>query len=269
MALTELVLATRHAKDRALARVFAAIGFRIVVPPDLDTDSLGAFAGGPARTLPPAEAALEKTKLGLAAYRARYALASEGGFGPHPALPFAAAGEEWLVLFDAETGRVARHRRLSARTNFASRDARFGDDLAPFLARARFPSHALVATSPEGTVEKGIVERATLESLLARRGALRLETDMRAHLNPTRMREIRSAGLEFARRLATPCPACAAPGFGRIGARPGLRCEACGAATPMVAAEIHGCAVCGHREERPRADGLVSAPSLHCPECNP
>lgn len=269
MALIELVLATRHAKDRALARIFARLGFKIVVPPDLDTDSLGAFAGGPARALPPAQAALAKAKLGLAAYPARYALASEGSFGPHPFMPFAAAGEEWLVLLDSETGVVVRHRRLSARTNFAHREVRIGDDLSPFLARALFPSHALVATAPDLTVEKGLADRATLDARLARHGSLRLETDMRAHANPTRMREIRRAGLEFARRLATPCPVCAAPGFGKVGARPGLRCEACGAATPMTASEIHGCEICGHREDRPRADGLSAAPSLHCPACNP
>ena len=45
-------------------------------------------------------------------------------------------------------------------------------------------------------------------------GRVWLETDMRAHCNPTRMRSIRPLGLSLVRRLRTPCPACGSPGWG-------------------------------------------------------
>ena len=45
-------------------------------------------------------------------------------------------------------------------------------------------------------------------------GRVWLETDMRAHCNPTRMRSIRRLGLSLVRRLRTPCPACGSPGWG-------------------------------------------------------
>ena len=100
-------------------------------------------------------------------------------------------------------------------------------------------------------------------------GLARLEADMRAHLNPTRMQSLNVRAERIAQRLASPCPKCAAPGFGRIGTRGGLICEACGEATEMVAAEVFGCAACTHQEVRPRSDGLSRAPVNSCPACNP
>lgn len=96
-----------------------------------------------------------------------------------------------------------------------------------------------------------------------------VETDMRAHFNPLRMAVIRRLAFKLARRLATPCPACAAPGWGMIDQAKGLPCEACGTATEMIFAEIFTCTQCLHREERPRLDGLREAPAGRCPSCNP
>jgi hypothetical protein len=100
-------------------------------------------------------------------------------------------------------------------------------------------------------------------------GLARIDADLRAHMNPTRLAALGRLGQRLAERLATPCPGCSAPGFGRVDARLGLPCEQCGEATDLVRAEIHGCGVCGHREDRPRADGLMAADAGHCPECNP
>ena len=49
------------------------------------------------------------------------------------------------------------------------------------------------------------------------------------------------------------------PGFGRIGNRRGLPCEACGAPTHWVDFEIDACSLCAHAETRPRKDGYMSA----------
>ena len=266
------VLATRHGKEQALAEPLARLtGLALHVPDDLDTDSLGTFTGEVARPAPMRETARLKAQLGLEASGLGAALASEGSFGPHPVLPFAAAAHEMLLFLDAEQGIEIVETRLSPDTNFAALDL---DDGAPgldaFLARIGFPAHGLVLRAG-GRIVKGIRDRAALDRAIAETGGgpIRLETDMRAHMNPTRMGEIAKLGEQLALRLATPCPACGAPGFGVIRSEAGLACEDCGAPTALTRALVFGCARCAYEETRPRPDGRVAATPAECPECNP
>lgn len=91
----------------------------------------------------------------------------------------------------------------------------------------------------------------------------------RAHHNPTRMAVIQQLAFRLARRLAKPCPACAAPGWGRTATVAGLPCELCDEPTSMTRCEVFGCVVCAYREDRPRGDRRQRAPPRYCPECNP
>jgi hypothetical protein len=131
------------------------------------------------------------------------------------------------------------------------------------------------ASSPSGTIHKALRDRASLQAAIAdcvaasplRRA--RVETDMRAHLNPTRMRQIALLGERLVERLQCRCPQCLAPGFGRIDVVAGLPCNWCGTPTAAILAEIHGCAACGERIEMPRADGLREVDPAQCDLCNP
>jgi len=64
---------------------------RVVVPAGLDTDGLGTFTGEVERPAPPRETALLKARLAIETTGLPRALASEGSFGPHPALGFVPA----------------------------------------------------------------------------------------------------------------------------------------------------------------------------------
>jgi hypothetical protein len=266
------VLATRHGKEQALAEPLVRLtGLTLHVPEDLNTDQLGTFTGEVARPAPMRETARLKARLGIEATGLGAALASEGSFGPHPLLPFAAAGHEMLLFLDVEQGIEIVEVQLSEKTNFAALDLDGGTpDLDAFLARVGFPAHAIVLRTG-GRIIKGIRERDALERAIREAGdhPLRLETDMRAHMNPTRMAEIARLGETLSRRLATPCPACGAPGFGPIRSETGLQCEDCGAPTSLVRALVLGCARCAHEETRPRPDGRAAATPAECPECNP
>ena len=92
---------------------------------------------------------------------------------------------------------------------------------------------------------------------------------MRAQFNPSRMAVIGELAAKMANQLATPCPKCNAPGWGKIRVEKGLHCEYCDQETEMVAHKIYGCVLCEHTETMPRADGLKSAPQMHCGWCNP
>lgn len=277
-----VALATLHGKADALSPALAPLGFRVEAIA-VDTDALGTFAGDVERPGTPHEVVVEKARRGMAASGLTLGIATEGSFGPDPILGFLPLHRELLAFVDAQHGQTLVLEHAGHDTNWVSKAIRPGDDLAPVLAAIGRPTHAalvkpnrwaLPASEPL-PVAKGIIDAAAVaeavERMAARSedGLARIEADMRAHVNPTRLAAIGRLGHQLARRLATPCPRCDAPGFGRVDARLGLPCELCGEATDLVRAEIHGCGVCGHREERTRADGLTAADAGHCPECNP
>ncbi len=64
---------------------------------------------------------------------------------------------------------------------------------------------------------------------------------MRALFNPSRMTVIAELANQLADRLATSCPTCTSPGWGKIGIEKGLPCEYCYQPTPLISHEIYGC----------------------------
>jgi hypothetical protein len=263
-----VALATQHGKERALAPPLRRRPGLIVETVTIDTDGFGTFTGTVARTGTAAAAALAKARAGMAAAGLPLGLASEGSFGPHPWLPLGAGGVETLAFIDAGRGLELTLSAVSRRTNFAHFDVTDGADIAAFLARTGFPAHALVVKGPDGGVLATGVQDMDALSRLAWPGN-RLETDMRAHMNPTRMAAIRALAGRLAARLATRCPACACPGFGETGVLRGLPCASCGQATQGAVAIIEGCNVCGHSQTRPRPDGVTAASPASCDWCNP
>lgn len=271
--------ATMHGKEQAFAGpLMAACGLALRVPDGLDTDRFGTFSGDVAREGAATEAATAKAKLGMAVTGLSLGLASEGSFGPHPELPFAAVGVETVVFLDDRISlRVVEH-LVCLDTNYGTLTTRSGD-IGVFLKQVHFPSHALIvrpnAAAPGVALSKGIVDAARLQdaiveaALASRDGHAFVQTDMRAHLNPSRMACLQRLAQKLATRLRTLCSACAMPGFGLVGATPGLPCSDCGLATSLTLHEVHGCSICGHREIKPRADGRTTANAGQCPICNP
>ncbi|MCG8360477.1 MAG: hypothetical protein MI920_33350 [Kiloniellales bacterium] len=273
-------LATKHAKEQAIARPFRfALGLDVLAPAGLDTDTLGTFTGEVPREGTPLEVCERKARLGMKITGLPFGLASEGSFGPHPFIPLIPAGVELLTFVDDERGFVLTANFLCESTNYGHCEARNIDELTEWLPRVGFPAHALIVRTNENgpgkPIAKGVTTAEDLQTAMAEATALSdggiawVEPDMRAHLNPTRMRAIRRLAFKLARRLAAPCPSCSAPGWGRTGTVKGLPCELCGAPTEMVRYELFGCAVCDHLEERSRRDGLQKTSPQNCPLCNP
>jgi hypothetical protein len=281
----QVSLATCHGKERVLARPFrSALDLTLVVATGYDTDLLGTFTGERPRPAEAQETCRRKAEAGMEHTGLDLGLASEGSFGPHPAFPWLTAGVEWLTFVDRRAQLVIAESLLAPRTNFDQRVVSPSDDIGGWLGRVGFPSHALIAR-PHGTDAgdaagncppiKGIRDPAALAQALSRcaeaspEGLVRLETDMRAHCNPTRRGVIRSLAFRLVRRIARPCPACGAPGWGLQERLPGLPCGWCGQPTERIRAELWGCVACDHREEKGRADGRPWADPGDCPGCNP
>jgi hypothetical protein len=214
-------LTTRHGKERALARPFPlGLGASLEVSP-CNTDQLGTFSGEVERLDDAVTTCRRKALMGLEQTGLRLGLASEGSFGPHPVMPLLAVGHELLVVVDLDRQLTVVEQRLDWRTNYGQRQLQPEEDPSAWLKQVGFPSHAVIARPADASLglwHKGLHSPAALAEALGtcRRadpeGLAWLETDMRAHHNPTRMRSIRRVGVALVRRLCTPCPSCGAPG---------------------------------------------------------
>ena len=269
-----VAIATKHHKELQFGPPLRRLlGLDLVVAA-VDTDELGTFTGEVARPANQLDTARRKARWAIEHAGTRFGLSSEGAFGPHPDAPFVPIGLELAVFIDAVDGIEVIERLICGETNFAHVMLTAADIPAKFLGAVGFPEHAVVVspTRSDGPFVKGVQDRGRLDSTvaatIAAHGTACVQTDMRAHLNPTRQRALAQLAELLAARLATGCPSCAAPGWGVIASEPGLRCESCARPTSLTAADRYGCASnsCRHQELRPR-DG--AAPPASCGHCNP
>ncbi len=272
-----VALLTQHGKERAIAPVIEpALGCRVERVAGYDTDLLGTFTRDIPRAGTQLEAARKKARLGMELAGLPLGLASEGSFGPDPMVGMFPWNVEMIVWIDDALG-IEVAGMAAGKTNFAHRLAADWTAAEAFARQSGFPEHHLVVR-PEGEadprIRKGIAAWAELEAAVAwaleqsASGRVFLETDVRAHANPTRMDTIRLAAEDLAKKLCSPCPACGAPGFWIVERVAGLRCADCGAPTRETRAEVHGCLTCAHRETREHADRAYADPS-RCDDCNP
>jgi hypothetical protein len=223
---------------------------------------------------------VRKARAGMAQAGLKIAIASEGTFAPHAQIGILPAAIELMVLVDDERGAVISESLVSLATNFDRITVAPGDDLAAFLARVKFPSHGIVvrpnvSDNAAAHVWKGlttgeaVAAAVTRAAALSRDGVAVVETDMRAHFNPTRMASLGVLARKLADRVAHLCPRCSAPGYDVVERKAGLACLDCGTPTSLVASEVLRCDVCGLEEERAPPHGLPGAAPMHCPSCNP
>lgn len=269
-------LLTQHGKERLLAPLAQArLGAELVRIEGFDTDRLGTFTRTVERAGSQLEAAERKARLATQLSDLRLVLGSEGAFTVDPQIGLIPWGIELLVLYDRDTDRSVIGRAEGPETNCRQAWCRDWAEVEAFARAVGFPAHGLILS--EARLEPPIrcQWRGGLDTWTALQQAWRalatpagawLETEMRAHLNPTRQAMIVRAGEDLFTRLVALCPACGAVGFGRTRALPGRPCAACDWPTPLPWIHRSTCAVCGFERDEPidaRAD------PAECPRCNP
>lgn len=274
---TCIALLTQHGKERVLAPVLEPVlGGSLFRIDDFDTDTLGSFTREIPRAGTQIGAARAKARIGMSRSGLARGLGSEGAFGADPFAGLVPWNVEVVVLIDDQQGieivGVAEGPAVHAHREVGDWPAAMA-----FARDARFPEHQLVVR-PDGPddprCEKGLDRWEALEQAFlgaqAASGAGRvfLESDLRAHANPTRMDTIRRAAEDLAARYRSTCPACGAPGFSVVERLTGLPCGDCGAPTREVRADVWKCPKCAHAEHRVRADRACADPG-RCDVCNP
>ncbi len=272
-----LLIATKHGKERVLAPLLErALGVKCVTNTQFDTDSLGTFTREIERPDDPLATVRQKCLQAMALHQCDLAIASEGSFGTHPVYWYAPANEEILLLIDLQHGLEIAAQSLSLETNFAGKWLSSEAELWAFAKTVKFPSHGLVLREhPDKAtiVYKGI---DSPKQLLRRfwqikksQEAVYVETDMRAHYNPSRMHVIYQTGKQLLKKIASACPVCKMPGFDKVETKAGLPCEWCGLPTSDVQAFVYRCTHCQHTEERAFPFDRQWANPAYCYACNP
>jgi hypothetical protein len=274
-----IVFATNHGKCVAANGPFGTILNSKIEELRIDSDRMGTFSGEIERPGSMLDALRGKVELAREITSSRFVLVSEGSFGSTDGLGLITRGIELLMLHDAARNIEVIEQLITFDTNYATAVLSTDEDLARFLPRIPLGAHGLILY-PDGCphppeVHKGITtpEEAVRAFASSRDaspvGRVLATTDMRAHMNPTRMRAIGACCELLAYRLATPCPHCGSGGFGLVESIPGLPCEWCGSPTLRARAERHACVICKKHLDKPRRDGKAHADPSECPACNP
>ena len=268
---------TQHQKELLVAPVFeASLGCALRRVSGFDTDRLGTFTREIPRDGTQVEASRKKAHLAVQLSGMRLGLGSEGAFGPDPMIGMIPWNLEVLTLFDAENQLEVTALAQGPAKQFAAQVATW-EELLAFAERAEFPSHHLVLRPVEGSrmnIIKGVSAQNDLAQAFStcRRqspdGSIFVESDLRAHANPTRQSRIREAAVQLCERLCSRCPTCGSPGFWIAEQLSGLPCEGCGAPTEMTRGEVWTCLRCPERVEKLSSSRAFASPSV-CGFCNP
>ena len=273
----KILVASKHKKEIVFRPLFENI-FKstLLVAEAFDTDMLGTFSGEIERVYDPITTLRKKCLLASTQYDVDLVLASEGSFGAHPYLFFAAADEEMIMLFDKKHNIELISKELSTETNFNGKQIQSLEELNSFADQCLFPSHRLIIRDQEkGTayIKKGIGDQDALElaynDCLTQYGTVFVETDMRAMYNPTRMKVIEACAKKLIDKMLSTCLNCQMPGFSITDAMPGLPCSLCKAPTRSTLKYISVCQHCAYKIEHDFPHQKQEEDPMYCDNCNP
>lgn len=268
-------IATMHGKEKVIAPVLELeLGLKCVVDTRIDTDIFGTFSGEIDRRNSAFVTSKQKCLFATDKLGYDIAIASEGSFGPHPAIAFVNADIELLMYYDKINSVEVVVNEISTDTNFNKADVRDKVELLKFADRSKFPSHALILKDEKNQIiKKGIQSEKVLIELfnenIKSNKFISVETDMRAHLNPTRMKVIERCANKLVEALKSTCPKCGMFGFVITASKDGLPCSNCASPTRSTLAFVSECKKCHHQTEKKFPHGKTHEDPMYCDFCNP
>lgn len=269
-------LLSMHKKEQAIKPIMESLtGCSVSVRDDFNTDLFGTFTLEISRPGTQLDTAKLKALKAIEISGTDLGLASEGSFSPYPTCPFINSNRELVILVDLCNDMETIGESVSLETNFDQLHVSNMNDAIQFATKIGFPEHWLIA-NPEDIPHRFIknihswqaLEEAVLSSISQSpvQKAV-LQTDMRAHANPTRMKNIMRATEDLAIKILRACPNCGIYGFALTSYKRGVPCEWCKQPTDMIMGEIYSCQKCKHCIELPREPGYAD-PGV-CDLCNP
>jgi hypothetical protein len=278
-----IAFATMHKKEQVLAPLFTRdLSAQLVVPTEIDTDQFGTFSGEIPREHDVKTTLKSKALLGAKLLGLPLAVASEGSFSFHPLMPQWSFHQEALVFLDLDQGL-----EIFVHVNSDQQSAQFlqsdnDEEIHHFISNVLSQKKGLIVRANESAQNsslrfKGLKTASEVfrcidhVRLKSQNKMICLETDNRAHQNPTRREVIRLAGEQLILTLKSLCPSCATPGFQMTDFVRGLPCSDCGLRSQKAIQEIWSCpqSHCDYSELKPRKDGVTHLSPSECDWCNP
>ncbi len=275
----KLVIATMHEKERVIAPLLEKhLGVEIVVPKHFNSDKFGTFTREIKRAGHQLEAARAKAHAAMDSESVDLGVSSEGSFGAHPSIPFIQSNLELLLFVDKKNGYEIRGHYRTSETNIDGQYMTTAEEVLDFARKVGFPKHGVILRKSENgrsgihkniQTEKELVEKASemLSAFFTKR--IFVESDMRAHRNPTRMKGIEKATEDLIKNIASLCPKCQTPGFVVVDFEKGLRCSFCNIPTDLPLHDIYQCGMCNHKEKKSVIKYGKAADPQYCGYCNP
>jgi len=272
------VLATMHGKEKVIAPLLKELDIEVVVPLALNTDTFGTFTRDIKRSGNQLEAARAKAKAALAITGLDLAIASEGSFGADPQIPFVQSNLELILLVDTKNDLEIRGHHRSLETNMNGSYVSSIKEASDLAHQWDFPHHGLIVRSSENSkrhIYKDIVTYEDLEKRLKQllnrlfTKKVYIETDMRAHRNPTRMQNIAKATDDLVKNMQNLCPQCSIPGFVAIDTKRGVPCAWCSRPTDSPTALVYKCFKCEYTQDSALPEPAPTADPATCEHCNP
>lgn len=270
----KVLLASMHKKEQAIQEPFENIvGCKLIVASDFNTDLFGTFSGETKRLLSAFDTLKHKAVIAANTYNVDYIISSEGSFGPHPSYMFLNSDTEMLLFYDRTNELFIYEYEISTDTNLNEIEITAHTDYSDFLTKTKFPSHALILKANNQVLAKGITQQDELEVLIKNNLTtfkyLKLETDMRAMYNPSRMKVINNLAYKLAQRVANNCIKCNTPGFGLLKTSGALICELCLSPTKIKKYNNYCCIKCDYTIQTLINPEVEFANPRYCDYCNP
>ncbi len=275
----KLVIATMHEKERVIAPLLEEhLGVEIIVPKNFNSDKFGTFTRETKRTGNQLEAARAKVQAAMISEKVDLGVSSEGSFDAHPSIPFIQSDLELVLFVDKKNKYEIKGHHQTQEANMDGQYVTSAKEALVFAQKIGFPQHGIIVRkSKTGHFgihkniqnEKALVE--TVEKMLSGLFSKKvfLETDMRAHRNPTRMKAIEKATKDLIKNILSLCPKCQSPGFVVVDFEKGLKCSLCNLPTNLPLNNVYQCNLCGYEEKRIVTKYGKAADPKYCGYCNP
>jgi len=272
-----IALLTKHNKENVIQPIFEVeTGCNFIVVKEFDTDKLGTFSRETLREKSQLDTAREKIKICMNLVDAEIFIASEGSFGPHPMFPIP-WNVEIILMYDKSSDHEMIGIYKGSETNFDHIITRNWEEAIEFATKVGFPEHLLILRPSNESGTPIIKDIDTIEKFektfkkcqsSSLKGNVFIETDMRAHANPTRMKNIELATEDLVKKINNLCPSCGYYGFIVTEIVKGLPCEMCRLPSALTKKHIYHCHSCKHEKEEVHPLGAFASPQ-YCHNCNP
>ncbi len=275
----KLLIVTMHKKEEVIKPILEKyLDVKCIVVKNFNTDKFWTFSWNISRTWDMLDSARAKINAAIKKHDYDLVISSEGSFGFDKNIPFIQSNLELILLVDIKNNLEIRWLYQSSDTNMNGKYIYSIDEAVDFIKNCWFPEHWVIVSRRKKSkffLFKNINTKIDLIKVVKKLfkipfiSKIYIETDMRAHKNPTRMKAIKLATLDLIKNIESTCPKCKFPGFIITNIKKWLLCKSCNNPTDIPIYEIYICKKCNYKRKNNIKKYGKFADPWECRYCNP